>query len=402
MSYRDADTVGAVAAAVRDGLARDFAGATSRIVLVDGDPADGAAERARAAFGGSGGLMEVQIPRGGIDLLGLPYHGIPGKAPGVHAVLATARDLGAHTCVVLDAAVRSMTPQWLDWLARPILQHEFDFVSPYYHRHPYEGAITKGVVYPVFRALYGVRVRQPASAEFACSARVRDHFLKEGFWDREGVNVGIDLWLSGSAASDEFRLAEASLGIRSHQSRGEDALDLGATMTQVLGSLFADLEHRAERWQRTRGSVPVQRFGELPAAPASRPSKVDPERLIESFRLGYRELRDVWTWVLPTRTIVDLRRLMDAPVAQFRFDDGLWARVIYDYAVGYRIRVLARDHLLQSLVPLYLGWLASFALQVGDLDAQGIEARVEGLAAAFEAQKSYLIARWRWPERLRA
>jgi hypothetical protein len=52
-------------------------------------------------------------------------------------------------------------------------------------------------------------------------------------------------------------------------------------------------------------------------------------------------------------------------------------------------------------VPLYLGWLASFILQVRDLDAGGVDQRVEDLALAFEAQKPYLISRWRWPERLR-
>ena len=75
--------------------------------------------------------------------------------------------------------------------------------------------------------------------------------------------------------------------------------------------------------------------------------------------------------------------------------------LVYDFALGYRLRVLARDHLLQSLVPLYLGWLASFVLQVRDLDAGGVDQRVEDLALAFEAQKPYLISRWRWPERLR-
>jgi hypothetical protein len=129
---------------------------------------------------------------------------------------------------------------------------------------------------------------------------------------------------------------------------------------------------------------------------------VDPDRLVESFRLGYRELRDVWTWVLPTRTIIDMRRLVDGPPARFRLDDEVWARIVYDFSVGYRVRALARDHLLKSLVPLYLGWLASFILQVRDLDADAVEERVDALGRAFETQKSYLISRWRWPERLRS
>jgi hypothetical protein len=169
---------------------------------------------------------------------------------------------------------------------------------------------------------------------------------------------------------------------------------------QVVGSLFADIAKRAERWQRLRETLPVQRFGEAAAA-AVPDVQLDAEALLESFRLGFRELHDVWTFVLPTRTIVDLRRLTLTPAAAFRFPDELWARTIYDFALAYRMRALARDHLLQSLVPLYLGWLSSFAQQVQGLDADAVEARVEALAVVFEAQKNYFISRWRWPERLR-
>lgn len=162
----------------------------------------------------------------------------------------------------------------------------------------------------------------------------------------------------------------------------------------MVGSLFADLERRAARWQRTRGSVPVQRFGTAAAAEPLRAPAVDLERLLEAFRLGSRELGDIWTWVLPARAIVELRKLADAPAAAFRVDDGLSARVVYDFALAYRLRVLHREHLLRSLVPLYSGWLASFILQVRELGAEAVEARVEELAAAFEAQKPYLISRW--------
>jgi hypothetical protein len=93
----------------------------------------------------------------------------------------------------------------VDWLVRPVLDHGFDFVAPYYDRHPFEGALTKGMVYPLVRALYGVRLRQPAAAEFACSGALVDQFLAEGFWERDGAQVGIDLWLTTAAASGDFR-----------------------------------------------------------------------------------------------------------------------------------------------------------------------------------------------------
>jgi hypothetical protein len=397
LSYHDGATIRQVTAAVREGLAHYFDGVTSRVALVDCST-DTAATRAPDP---TEDLLDLQFTHAAADLLEVPYHGIPGKARALHAILTTARDLRTHACVIVDGGVRTVTPQWVEWLLRPILDHAFDFVSPYYQRHPFEGALTKGLVYPLVRALYGARLRQPAAAEFACSGKLLDHFLNDDVWERDGAQVGIDLWLATSAASGDFRLGEAALGIRSQQPRGQEALDLGTTIAQVVGALFDDLEQRAGRWQRTRGSVPVQQFGASPAFALPPISSPDVDRLIESYRLGYRELRDIWTWVLPPRTIIDLRRLVDVPSTDFRVDDDLWSRIVYDFAMGYRLRVLPHDHLLRSLVPLYSGWLASFILQVRDLSVDATDERVERLAATFEAQKPYLISRWRWPERLR-
>lgn len=401
LSYRDAETIGHVTAAVRAGLTRHFEGMDDHVVLVDCGSTDSTAPRARGVVGGGPEMVELSLPSATADVLEQPYHGVPGKARALQTILMRARDVDARACVIFDGAVRTVTPDWLDWLVRPVMDHNFDFVSPYFHRHPFEGALTKGLVYPLVRALYGVRLRQPAAVEFACSRRLREHFLDEDLWERDSAQTGIDLWLTTSAASGDFRLGEAALGTRTHHTRGEEALDLGTTIVQVVGSLFADQERRAERWQRTRGSVPVQRFGTLSATAPPQASPVDVERLIESYHLGYRELRDIWTWVLPPRTIVDLRKLVDESQAQFRLDDELWARVVYDFALGYRLRVLPRDHLLRSFVPLYSGWLASFITEVHGLGTEAADERVERLAAVFEAQKPYLISRWRWPERLR-
>ena len=399
ISHNDAGTVKAVSAGVRDALRR-LDVARYRVVWADTNSTDDTVARARDALAGYN-VLEIASPSTTAELLQLPYHGIPGKARAVHGILTAARNMETRACVVIDAGAPTVKPQWIERLARPVLSHGFDFVLSYYRRAPHEGALTKGLVYPLVRALYGVRVHQPAAAEFACSMRSLQRVLDEDLWSSEGAQVGIDLWLTTCAASGDFRVGEAALGVRAQSAPGEDALDLGTTLTQVVGSLFTDLEDRAERWQRIRGSVPVQQFGEAPSVARPRGSPVDAERLIEAYRLGYRELRDIWTWVLPPKAIVDLGRLVNGTPTQFSFDDELWARIVYDFAVGHRLRVLGRDHLLRSLVPLYLGWLASFILQVRDCAAAAVDDRIERLAAAFEAQKPYLIARWRWPERFR-
>lgn len=396
-TYNDVRTVGAVARAVREGLATYFGSRDAQILLADAGSTDGTLEAARDAVG-SPQLIELQYQRP-TALSEVLYHGHPGRAEALRAIVQAAHRLNAKACALFDASLHSATPAWIERLLAPVLTDGFDYVAPHYVRHAHDGVITKGIVYPMFRALYGVRLRQPAAGEFGCSARLVAHYVEQTFWDRERASVGVDLWLSAAAATGGFRVCEAALGVREPASR-ETPADLSTTLAQVVRALFVDLEEHVDVWQRTRGSVAVPIVGTDPEFGPDAAS-LNLERLIDSFRLGYRELREIWTWVLPPRTIVDLRKLSEAPLEKFQFDDRLWADIIYDFALGYNLRVLPQDHLLRSLTPLYAGWLASFMVKVGNATPPQVEEHVEQVCLAFEAQKRYLISRWRWPERLR-
>ena len=396
-SFNDVHTIGAVVRALRDGLARSFAASDVRFVLADAGSTDGTREAVREAVGRSG-LVEVEYDRGA-NFGELPYHGYPGRAAALRAILQTAQRLNAKACAVVDAGLHTVQPNWIDRLIAPVLADGFDYVSPYYVRHVNEGAITRAIVYPMFRALYGVRLRQPVASEFGCSGRLVTHFLEQDFWDVQHAPVGIDLWLAVASVSGDFRTCEAVLGLRGAASRGTP-VDLTTALAQVVGALFTDLEHRVDVWQRVRGSTAIPIFGTLPAIGPEAPS-LNVDELIQSFRLGYRELREIWTWVLPPRTIVDLRKLTEMAPDRFRFDDRLWASIVYDFALGDSLHVMPRDHLRRSLTPLYSGWLASFVVQMRGATLSQLEDRVEQVCLGFEAEKRYLISRWRWPERLR-
>lgn len=401
LTYNDVSTITGVAAAVQAGLAERPEGRSSRILLADGGSTDGTVARARDALGPRGAdLVEIAYPRLPGDLLDLPYHGLPGRARALRALLTAARDGGAACCVVLDGGLQSVTPRWISALSAPVVNDGFDYASPFYLRHPFEGALTKSLVYPLFRALYGVRLRQPAAGELGCSSRLLNAWLDDDLWDREGAQVGVDIWLAAAAATGGFKICEVPLGLRAHHTRGEGGIGLETTIAQVVGSLFADMEAREDVWQRVRSSVSVPVIGDEVKMSLA-PPDLNLERLMESFRLGYRELRDIWSWIVPPRTIVELRKIATATPDRFHMDDDLWAQIVYDFAVGYRLRTMPRDHLLRSLTPLYTGWLASIILQVRELPREVADARIERLAVGFEAQKPYLMSRWRWPERFR-
>jgi hypothetical protein len=388
-----------VARAVREALASHFADASRCVVVVDTGAGESRMTEVRQTLDPVAEVVTVAPVERAPDPLTLPYHGMWGRAEAIRAVLSAARDRQAP-CVFLDGGLIDCPPDWLARLAEPIAAGGFDFVSAYYLRHPVEGAITKSIVAPMFRALYGVRLRQPAATEFACSARLADHALDQPFWTAELADAGIDMWIGSDAVANGFRVCEAVLGVRTTAPR-PDQPELSTAIQQVVGSLFRDLDAHQEFWQRTRGSQMVPVFGTPPAVTLPAP-EIGVERLVESYRLGYDALHEIWAWIVPPRTILRLRRLAAEPPDRFQFEDDLWVQVIYDFAAAHRQAAMPRDHLLGALTPLYLGWLASYVRAVRDVSPDVAEARLERLAEMFEAQKPHLISRWRWPERFRA
>jgi hypothetical protein len=112
------------------------------------------------------------------------------------------------------------------------------------------------------------------------------------------------------------------------------------------------------------------------------------------FDQGARDLREVWGAALEPEALRDVTALAGAGEAAFRFPDPLWVKVVHDFAIAYRRRVLPRDQLLRSLVPLYLGRTASFVLATVASDGPAVEAAIGALADEFVRQKPDLRARW--------
>lgn len=350
-------------------------------------------EPLRAALGTAATLVPVAYALQPSDALDEPYHGQPGRARALRAILQATQDRGARGCIVVDVQAASPAA-WLDHVTQALLVDATDYVAPIYQRHPFAGALIHGVVYPTFRALYGTRLRYPIALDFGCSRAFIEAVLSEPIWDTALGQVGIDGWMSATAVSYGFRVAQAARGPRAGE---RTSVDLSTTLTQVVGTLFSDLEGRAAAWQRIRGSRALAPLGDLPPTPD--PPEVDVGSLANAFRLGLRELEDLWAGVLPPLAILQWRRV--AATDAVHVDDALWARSVYDFIVGHHQRVIARDHLLRAFTPLYLGWLASFVVDVRQNPLEDSEARIERLCVQFENEKPYLISQWRWPERFR-
>jgi hypothetical protein len=391
-SYQNASTIGHVVAAAQTGLAKYFPGAHSVVLNSDGGSSDGTPEIVAQTSGPDSALVLVSHPVRPIHRFSVPYHGLPGKGSAFRTIFRAAEVLGAKACVVVDADLRSITPEWIHLLVAPVLDQGIDYVAPYYVRHKFDGTITNNVVYPMTRALYGKQVRQPIGGDFGMSRALLRHYLSLPVWDTDVARYGVDIWMTTTAICGDYSLCQAFLGAKLHDPKDPGA-DLSAMLVQVLGTVFRLMDTHAEHWLSVTGShaVPVVGFR---FDVGLDPVKVTPARMLDHFRRGVRDLDSVWRTMFTRADLDTLRVVASRPDADVTIDDELWVRLVYDLAASYHHRISQRDDLVRSTLPLYMGRVAAFVMEMTDADPAQVEARIERLCTVFEAQKDYLRRRW--------
>jgi hypothetical protein len=312
------------------------------------------------------------------------------------AMFDVSAKMGARACCVIAPGMQAVTSRWIDRLVRPVLEMEFDLVTPRYDRRKLEGLINRAILSPLSRALYGIRIENPIGPDLGFSGRLIRTMLDYHVAARRGSPGNPLPSIVPAAVGGKLRICEAHLGAR-HQPPA-DYPNLSSLLAQILGPVFLDMEHNAALWQRARRSEAVPAFGGPEVAPEDS-GAVDVRRLIDSFQLGAKNLQDVWSLVLSPTSLLEIRKLARLPPGQFRMSDDLWVWIVCDFALAHRIRAINRDHLLRSFTPLYLGWVASYALEMEGADSAAVDGRLERLALAYEAGKPRLVSRWRWPDR---
>jgi hypothetical protein len=204
------------------------------------------------------------------------------------------------------------------------------------------------------------------------------------------------LWPVTHAAINSYQVCQANVDV--HHATQTEGLELSAVLTSLVGSAFSEMETYAPYWQRVRSSQPTATSGNI-IQQVSDGEPVDAKPLVDSFVLGSSNLQEVWGLVLPPVTLLELKKLARCAPESFRMPDELWVRIIYDFALAYRLRTINRGHLMGALTPLYLGWVASYIQEVATHSPLAAEQRFEQLARAYEEGKPYLVSRWRWPDR---
>ena len=385
-SYNEADSISFPVTQADKGLVKYFGDKKAVIINCDNNSPDNTKE----VFLNT----STQVPK---IYISTPA-GIKGKGNNFRNLFKKVLELKAKAIIVIDADLKSITPEWIKHLGEPLF-NGFSYVAPLYVRHKYDGTITNGIAYPLTRALYGRRIRQPIGGDFGFSGKLAKIYLESKLWDDYIANFGIDIWMTTLAICNRVRVCQAFMGKPKIHRVKDPGADLGPMFRQVIGTIFKMMTYFDSFWLKIKYSRPTAIFGfglgetEMPPE-----IKVNTERLREKFHEGFTTYKDIWEQILSKDVYRKLLEIKDLKKEHFNFPVDLWARLLFDIAVSYRDVVVDRDLMMESLIPLYFGKTLSFVKKTASMSIAQAEGVIEDECMVFEMTKPYLVKRWKSTE----
>jgi len=390
-THNDAKTIGSIVETIQTGILTFFPRERAAIINADGGSRDGTPELVvNAAIGDARRSSKLYALRT-LPSISTQYASSPANGTALRTILAAAELLRAKACAVISPKSSQITTEGLAALLRPVYAETFDLVLPTYRRHRFDGILLTNLLYPMTRALYGLKIREPYALEFAFSGRLGSQFLVQNPWHEEAARAGSEIQFTLAAIAGGNRIGQSFQGTKEHVER--HSADLVPAMRQTVGALFSSLEPNFGLWHGKAGSQLIPTTGAEQEFTLE-PLRINRKRLREMFTTGVAELESVFQSILSASTLAELQRIAGLDEVRFRYPAELWVKTVYEFAAAYHKSVISRDHIIQALAPLFRGRAFTFLMENRNGSADDVENNVEGLCLEFERMKPYLIEIW--------
>lgn len=369
-SYNEADSIAYPTTQAGIGLKKYFGDRSSVILNCDNHSPDDTEH----AFLGT----ETDVPK--IYVTTPPR--TPGKGYNFENMFRKMMELDAKVLICLDADLLSVTPEWVKYFAEPVLAG-YDFVSPIYSRHKYDGTITNNICFPIVYGLFCRNIRQPIGGDFAMSADFARHVLLQP-WHRTTEEYGIDVFLTMNAIVGDFKTCNTGLGAKVHK---PSAPKLGPMFIQVVSTAFLTVIRNFEKWRNLDSIREQESFGLTELDPPQE-LNVDRAYVEEQARNSFGQCRETVEAALSEDLYNEIARMFDGKSIDINVQQ--WVRIVYDMIAAFR-STHDQNALVESMKGLYFGRTLSFMNKTWDWSNEKSEEEALAQAAEFHRQRGYLI-----------
>src|SRR5712671_970875 len=235
-THNNAKTIRSIVQTIQSGILQAFPRERVVIINADGGSRDGTPDLVT-------GISIDDVRRASnpyalrtLHSISTKYASSPANGVALRTILAAADLLRAKACIVISPDSANIEKEWISKLVRPVYRDGFDLVTPTYRRHKFEGLLMTNLLYPMIRALYGVRIREAYTSEFGFSGHLGSQFLSQNGWNDGTSGAGVELRLSLAAVTGGYRICQSFLGEKDRVER--HAADLVPTLRQTVGTLF--------------------------------------------------------------------------------------------------------------------------------------------------------------------
>ncbi|MDR2460698.1 MAG: hypothetical protein LBE38_07955 [Deltaproteobacteria bacterium] len=311
-------------------------------------------------------------------------------------LVTIAHRLKAKAVLVFDGSIASIKKTWVPRLLEPIFKHNASFTSPLYSRQHFDLPVTQLLSYPLFRALFGRRIRNPNLGDAAFSGALNEVFFNTTSWPAEESYFAIELTMAVLAVAHgpiyqsfmgDPRVGKKRLIVDSSQ---------GIVFTEILNSFYELMLLYAPLWLKARHSRPTSIIGT-----DIKPEILPPRELTENF-LSFQhtiqqlsiEHEAIWTAYFPKQLEL-LKSLKSLPIDRMEIPVENWADLIYTGALRFRnLDHSAGRELVNSLIPPFLVRLINFSKLLSTIPSGQMNALIEQEGVVFEKMKPQLVAAW--------
>jgi hypothetical protein len=373
-SYQEADSIAHPTKVASEGLVKYFPDKKSVILNADNASPDGTEQ----VFLGT----ETEVPKIHITT----PEKTPGKGWNFENAFRKLSVLGARAIVCVDADLVSITPEWIRYMAEPVLDAGYDYLAPLYARHKYDGTITNNICYPIVYGIFGRNIRQPIGGDFALSGRLARHLVSVP-WHRTTHEYGVDIFMTMHALLGDFQVGQVGLGSKVHK---PSAPKLGPMFVHVVSTALVTVANSFQQWKSVTAIEDAPIFGLEELGPAQ-DLEVDRDLIRKNSVDGFAATVDALREFLSPAIVARLDTTFAAPNGP-RIDTDFWVDILFDVIAAFP-RCNDPASLVESMRGLYFGRVYSFMNDTWQLSSAECEVPIREQGVRVFERRGELIRR---------
>jgi hypothetical protein len=312
-------------------------------------------------------------------------------------LMEVAQRLEPKVVLAFDARISTVKTSWVPRLAEPVLKNGASYTAPIYSRQFFDTPVTYLLTYPMFRAVFGRRIRHPNLGDAAFSGSLNRELLENTSWPTEDNYAACELTMQVKAVRHgpvfQSFMGDPRVG---HVRRPIDA-GVAAEFRANLKSLYELMELYPEIWLKVRNSRPTPILGTdlKPEILPPRDLTITPESAGNMIREIARQSEPFWAKHFPEHAGL-LENLKKLPLESLDVDPEIWVKIIYKGALIFRgLDCEGRTALALSVTPLFLARLFKFHQLTRSLNSAQLLSLIEDEAMVFEKYKADLSFGWK-------